>query len=59
MCFVATAICLDMLFIEQFKPRFHLYGHVHMDYGDIDRVIMHPSGTTLINCYGMYMMELR
>lgn len=46
-------------FVEQFKPRFHLYGHVHMDYGDIDRVIMHPSGTTLINCCGMYMLELR
>lgn len=46
-------------FIEQFKPRFHLYGHVHMDYGDIDRIIIHPSGTTLINCYGMYMVELR
>ena len=46
-------------FIEQFKPRFHLYGHVHMDYGDIDRIIMHPSGTTLINCYGMNLMELK
>jgi len=46
-------------FIEQFKPRFHLYGHIHMDYGNIDRVIIHHSGTTLINCCGMYILELK
>lgn len=46
------------LFLKQAKPRVHLYGHVHMDYGEIDRVTQHPSGTTLINCYGMHIVEM-
>lgn len=49
--------CFDTL-IRQARPLVHLYGHIHMDYGNIKRVIQHPSGTTMINCCGLYMLEL-
>ena len=45
-------------FIAKLKPHFHCYGHVHMEYGMIDRVATHPSGTTLINVSGMYILEI-
>ena len=33
-----------------------LYGHVHKEYGDFRREIVHESGTKLINCYGSVMI---
>ena len=35
-----------------------LHGHVHMEYGRIERVVEHPSGTTIVNCCGSYLLDL-
>ena len=45
-------------YIAKIKPHFHCYGHVHMEYGLFDRVTVHPSGTSLINVSGMYILEI-
>ena len=53
------------------QPRFHIYGHVHKGYGEnysdqggddrhltgFRRVLHHPSGTTLINADGYYVLD--
>ena len=49
--------CFNRL-LEKWKPSYHIYGHVHMEYGRFDRVSTHPSGTTEINVSGMYMLDL-
>ena len=38
--------------LNKYSPQLHCYGHVHREYGRIDRRITHPSGTLLINCSG-------
>ena len=45
-------------FINEIRPGYHCYGHIHMDYGRFDRESVHPSGTKLINASGMYILEL-
>lgn len=45
-------------FLEEFRPAYHCYGHVHMEYGNFSREIQHPSGTKLINVSGMYILEI-
>lgn len=49
--------CFNTL-IRETRPKVHLYGHIHIDYGQIERIIQHPTGTTMINCCGLYMLEL-
>ena len=44
--------------IERHRPAVHCYGHVHKEYGNFRREIMHPSGTRLINASGSYICEL-
>ena len=44
--------------LEEFRPGWHCYGHVHLNYGRFDRVTEHPCGTTLINCYGYHVLEV-
>ncbi len=39
-------------------PRLMLHGHVHLDYGMIERVRNHPSGTHLVNAFRWYEIEL-
>lgn len=39
-------------------PRLMLHGHVHLNYGIIDRERTHPSDTRLINAYGWQEIEL-
>jgi len=39
-------------------PALMLHGHVHLNYGIIDRERTHPSGTRLINAYGWQEIEL-
>lgn len=41
--------CFEEL-LNEYKPKYMLYGHVHERYGNFSRYIEHPSGTTLINC---------
>ena len=44
--------------LDWLHPKVMLHGHVHLDYGMIERVRMHPSGTRLINAFGWYEFEL-
>ena len=39
-------------------PRLMLHGHVHLNYGRIERTRTHPSGTRLLNCYSWIELEL-
>ncbi|MBQ3371063.1 MAG: metallophosphoesterase [Mogibacterium sp.] len=45
-------------FLSDFRPKYHCYGHVHMEYARIRRVSEHPSGTQLINVSGMYILDI-
>lgn len=45
-------------FLERFTPEYHCYGHIHMNYQRVARIMDHPSGTKLINSYGMYIIEI-
>lgn len=44
--------------VERTCPRYLLHGHVHMEYGRIQRVHEHPCGTTIINCCGSYVLDI-
>ena len=39
-------------------PRYLLHGHVHLEYGRIERVHEHPSGATIINACGSYVLDI-
>lgn len=39
-------------------PQLMLHGHVHLNYGMLERERMHPSGTRLLNAYGWQELEL-
>ncbi len=43
--------------LNKYSPRLHCYGHVHQEYGEAKRHIIHPSGTLLINCCGHYIID--
>ena len=46
--------------LENIRPRYHCYGHVHPEYDGLrKRRSEHPSGTHLINVSGMYILEIR
>ncbi len=63
--------CFERL-LERYRPKYHVYGHVHKAYGGGDlsggedsfwtkgyrKVIKHPSGTVLINASGYQLIEL-
>ena len=40
------------------RPTVMLHGHVHLDYGQIEREQEHPSGTRVINAFGLREIEL-
>lgn len=62
--------CFNELLTIQ-HPRFHVYGHVHREYGNsrsgqdggrldppgFNRLITHPSGTTLVNADSYYLLD--
>jgi len=44
--------------IEKYKPRYHVHGHVHMNYGsNVPRTIVRGE-TTVINAWDKYILEL-
>ncbi len=49
--------CFNDLMTEV-RPKYHIYGHVHPEYGRIERGSTHPSGTEELNVCGMYMLEI-
>ena len=44
--------------VERTRPRSLLHGHVHMEYGRIERVREHPCGTTIVNACGSYVLDI-
>ena len=49
--------CFNDLLMD-LKPKYHLYGHVHMAYAIFDREMDHPSGTKQINVSNIYTLEI-
>ena len=49
--------CFNEVLMEM-KPKYHIYGHVHREYGRIDRESLHESGTCGINVSGMYVLDI-
>ena len=50
--------CFNSL-IEQYRPAYMLYGHIHASYGmSAARETLHPSGTRLINGSGYYRFQI-
>lgn len=46
-------------FHELVRPRYHCYGHVHLEYNALmKRGAEHPAGAKLINVSGMYILEI-
>lgn len=50
--------CFNSL-LYSVKPAYMLHGHVHSSYraGRFQRIMKHPSGTTIINCFEKYIFE--
>jgi Icc-related predicted phosphoesterase len=48
--------CFNAL-LNKYSPQLHCYGHVHQEYGRMQRTIQHPSGTLLINCSGHHIID--
>ena len=44
--------------LDWLHPKVMLHGHVHVDYGMIERERLHPSGTRLVNACGWQEIEL-
>ena len=49
--------CFNRL-LDKYRPKLHVYGHVHKEYGQIESTMTHPSGTLLINASGYCIMEI-
>lgn len=45
-------------FLEKYRPKYMIYGHIHKTYSDFNRVRVHPCGTYLINAFGKYILEI-
>ena len=44
--------------MERYRPVYFVHGHVHMNYGaDIPRILTH-GGTTIVNAYERYVLEI-
>lgn len=42
--------------VEKYKPRYHIHGHNHLEYGKVQRVMKHGE-TTVINACGYYILD--
>jgi Icc-related predicted phosphoesterase len=42
--------------IDRYKPRYHIHGHNHLDYGRVQR-ILHRGETTIVNACGYYILD--
>ena len=45
-------------FLDKYQPAYHVHGHVHMTYGHNIPRTMDYNGTTIINAYERYTLEL-
>lgn len=49
--------CFNPL-LEKYQPKYHIHGHVHMNYGhDVVRTMQHGE-TTVINAWNKYILEI-
>ena len=46
-------------FLERVHPTYMLHGHVHASYRhrNFKRESVHPTGTTVVNCYDKYIID--
>ena len=44
--------------LEKYRPEYMLHGHVHMEYGRIQREHIHACGTKIINCSGHVILDI-
>ena len=44
--------------LDRLRPQVMLHGHVHLDYGMVERELAHPSGVRVINACGHVMVEV-
>ena len=44
--------------LERARPRYLVHGHVHLNYGRIERVHEHACGTTIVNAFGSHVIEI-
>lgn len=44
--------------LARLSPHLMLHGHVHLNYGRIERERTHPSGVRLVNAFGWYTAEI-
>lgn len=44
--------------LERTRPRYLVHGHVHLNYGRIERVREHACGTTIVNAFGSHVIEI-
>jgi Icc-related predicted phosphoesterase len=51
--------CFNTL-LETWKPAYMVHGHVHREYAGTSfaREQLHPSGTSIVNAYERYMLEI-
>ena len=45
-------------FLDKYRPSYHVHGHVHMTYGQGIPRLQTYNGTTIINAYERYALEL-
>lgn len=45
-------------FIEKYKPRYFLHGHIHAHFETDQERITKVGSTSIINCYGYYVLEI-
>ena len=45
-------------FLDRYRPAYHVHGHVHMTYGHNIPRTMDYNGTTIINAYERYTLEI-
>ncbi len=44
--------------LDKYHPKYMIHGHVHMNYGRIQKEYDHPSGTKIINAYGYRIIDV-
>ena len=44
--------------IDKYQPRYHVHGHVHMNYSYGAPRTMQHGGTTVVNAWSKYLLEI-
>ena len=45
-------------FMDRYKPKYHVHGHVHMNYGSNIPRTLQRGETTVINAWDKYILEI-